>query len=87
MVSPVRLVLDHLEYFLHTDVHLLTMLWRVVLQHCRELSAKEGGQVVQVPRCLASSVLVCFSLACRFPLLPGRSARCCVLFQILVMSR
>mmetsp|Transcript_113724 Transcript_113724/g.361381 ORF Transcript_113724/g.361381 Transcript_113724/m.361381 type:complete len:1522 (-) Transcript_113724:89-4654(-) len=46
LLPQIRLVLEHLEYFLHTDIHLLTALWKFILAYIKEQHPAEGSQVV-----------------------------------------
>eukprot|EP00928_Gymnodinium_smaydae_P056448 TRINITY_DN39834_c0_g1_i1.p1 TRINITY_DN39834_c0_g1~~TRINITY_DN39834_c0_g1_i1.p1 ORF type:complete len:1558 (+),score=409.12 TRINITY_DN39834_c0_g1_i1:147-4820(+) len=42
LLPQIRLVLEHLEYFLHTDMHVLSSLWRVLLLLVRQ--REKAGQ-------------------------------------------
>jgi len=42
LLPQIRQVMDHLEYFMHTDIQLLSLLWRVLLLHTKQKAAAPG---------------------------------------------
>lgn len=56
LIPQVKLVLEHLEYFLHTDLHLLTSLWRLQLLTLMQREKSSGAGVAVLDDGLVSMV-------------------------------